>query len=65
MPQLASQRADAASPWPTMGEDDGIAGGDGAMAVRRGDRILAITAPLSSDSLRAMIRRINAEMRSK
>ncbi|HEU5049908.1 MAG TPA: zf-HC2 domain-containing protein [Gemmatimonadales bacterium] len=60
---LASQARDTASPWPTMGESDGIAGGDGAMAVRRGDRILAITAPLPSDSLRAMIRRLNATER--
>jgi hypothetical protein len=60
---LASQGADATSPWPTMGEDEGIAGGDGAMAVRRGDRILAITAPLPGDSLRAMIRRLNASER--
>ncbi|HEX6644314.1 MAG TPA: zf-HC2 domain-containing protein [Gemmatimonadales bacterium] len=59
---LASQRPDASSPWPTIG-DDGIAGADGAMAVRRGDRILAITAPLPSDSLRAMIRRLNASER--
>ncbi|HEU4827997.1 MAG TPA: zf-HC2 domain-containing protein [Gemmatimonadales bacterium] len=60
---LSSQRSDASSPWPTMDEGDGIAGGDGAMAVRRGDRILAITAPLPSDSLRAMIRRLNASER--
>ena len=60
---LASQRSDASSPWPTMDEGDGIAGGDGTMAVRRGDRILAITAPLPSDSLRAMIRRLNASER--
>ena len=60
---LASQRSDANSPWPTMDEGDGIAGGDGTMAVRRGDRILAITAPLPSDSLRAMIRRLNASER--
>ena len=60
---LASQRSDASSPWPTMDEGDGIAGGDGTMAVRRGDRILAITAPLPSDSLRAMIRRLNATER--
>lgn len=60
---LASQRSDASSPWPTMDEGDGIAGGNGTMAVRRGDRILAITAPLSSDSLRAMIRRLNATER--
>jgi len=57
---LASQRSDTGSPWPTIADSIGIAGGDGAMAMRRGDRILAITAPLSSDSLRAMIRRLNA-----
>lgn len=36
----------------------------GTMTMRRGDRILAITAPLPSDSLRAMIRRLNAELRT-
>ena len=39
--------------------------GDGAMAMQLGDRMLAITGALPSDSLRAMIRRLNAEMRSK
>jgi hypothetical protein len=39
--------------------------GDQAMAMQVGDRMLAITGALPSDSLRAMIRRINAEMRSK
>jgi hypothetical protein len=38
---------------------------DQAMAMQRGDRMIAITGALPSDSLRAMIRRINAEMRSK
>ena len=38
---------------------------DQAMAMQMGDRMLAITGALPSDSLRAMIRRINAEMRSK
>jgi hypothetical protein len=38
---------------------------DQAMAMQFGDRMLAITGALPSDSLRAMIRRINAEMRSK
>jgi hypothetical protein len=33
------------------------------MTMRRGDRMLAITAPLPTDSLRAMIRRLNAERR--
>ena len=53
----------AASPWPTVGES-GISGVDGTMAVRRGDRMLAITADgVPRDSLRAMIRRMNAEDR--
>jgi hypothetical protein len=38
---------------------------DQAMAMQVGDRMLAITGVLPSDSLRAMIRRISAEMRSK
>ncbi len=38
---------------------------DQAMAMQMGDRMLAIFGALPSDSLRAMIRRINAEMRSK
>ena len=38
---------------------------DQAMAVQVGDRMLAITGALPSDSLRAMIRRMSAEMRSK
>ncbi|MGH7578713.1 MAG: anti-sigma factor family protein [Gemmatimonadales bacterium] len=37
---------------------------DQTMAMQRGDRMIAITGALPSDSLRAMIRRINAEMRS-
>jgi len=36
-----------------------------AMAMQLGDRMLAITADLPPDSLRAMIRRLNAELRSK
>jgi hypothetical protein len=39
--------------------------GNHAMAMQVGDRMLAITADLPPDSLRAMIRRLNAEMRSK
>ena len=38
---------------------------DQAMAMQLGDRLLAITGALPEDSLRAMIRRLNAEMRSK
>ena len=36
-----------------------------AMAMQFGDRMLAITGDLPADSLRAMIRRLNAEMRGK
>jgi len=39
--------------------------GDRTMAMQRGDRMLVITGALPSDSLLAMIRRLNAEMRSK
>ena len=38
---------------------------DQTMAMQLGDRMLAITGALPSDSLRAMIRRLNAEMRGK
>jgi hypothetical protein len=38
---------------------------DGTMAMQRGDRMIAITGALPPDSLLAMIRRLNAEMRSK
>jgi hypothetical protein len=37
----------------------------GTMAMQRGDRLLVITGALPQDSLLAMIRRMNAEMRSK
>jgi hypothetical protein len=37
---------------------------DGMMAMQRGDRMLAVTGPLPNDSLRAMIRRLNAELRT-
>jgi hypothetical protein len=38
---------------------------DRTMAMQRGDRLLVITGALPPDSLLAMIRRLNAEMRSK
>jgi hypothetical protein len=49
------------------GDPNDLVGPDGnhAMAMQVGDRMLAITGNLPSDSLRAMIRRLNAEMRSK
>jgi predicted anti-sigma-YlaC factor YlaD len=37
---------------------------DGVMAMQRGDQLLAVTGRLPSDSLRAMIRRLNAAMRA-
>lgn len=43
----------------------GYQGVDGTMAMQRGDRMIAITGALPPDSLLAMIRRLNAEMRSK
>ncbi|HET8634930.1 MAG TPA: zf-HC2 domain-containing protein [Gemmatimonadales bacterium] len=60
---LASQRSEGKSPWPTM--DDSTAVSDGTMAMRHGDRMLAIQASPSvpADSLRAMIRRLNAANR--
>jgi anti-sigma factor RsiW len=39
--------------------------GGHAMAMQVGDRMLAITGDLPADSLRAMIRRLNAELRTK
>ena len=44
---------------------DAAPAADQAMAIQMGDRMIAITGALPSDSLRAMIRRMNAEMRSK
>jgi Putative zinc-finger len=55
----------------TVSGDSNRAGGitlshtDRTMAMQRGDRMLVITGALPSDSLLAMIRRLNAEMRSK
>jgi hypothetical protein len=44
---------------------NGVGPTDQTMAMQRGDRLLVITGALPSDSLLAMIRRLNAEMRSK
>jgi hypothetical protein len=44
---------------------DRYQGAGGTMAMQRGDRMIAITGALPADSLLAMIRRLNAEMRSK
>jgi anti-sigma factor RsiW len=60
---LLSRRGSAVSsfgsPDPAFSPDSG----GPMMTMRRGDRMLAITAPLPTDSLRAMIRRLNAERR--
>jgi hypothetical protein len=65
--QLLARRA-MTDPDSTLHRGDSAASAgdvDQAMAMQLGDRMLAITGALPSDSLRAMIRRLNAEMRSK
>ena len=70
---LLARRA-MSDPVPTVGRPDsgsrkstpsGTDHTDRTMAMQRGDRMLVITGALPSDSLLAMIRRLNAEMRSK
>jgi Putative zinc-finger len=59
---------DPSKGFPTDSTRDSIVirkGVDGTMAMQRGDRMIAITGALPPDSLLAMIRRLNAEMRSK
>ena len=59
---------DPSKGFPTDSSRDSIIirkGVDGTMAMQRGDRMIAITGALPPDSLLAMIRRLNAEMRSK
>jgi hypothetical protein len=64
--QLLSRRtATSADGGLSVTVSDATLPADQAMAMQLGDRMLAITGALPSDSLRAMIRRINAEMRSK
>jgi hypothetical protein len=65
--QLLSRRAIADVDSLFLPGDSNALGTDAshAMAMQLGDRMLAITGDLPSDSLRAMIRRLNAEMRSK
>ena len=69
--QLLAQRT-MTDPDPTVARADSTqpAGNipnhsDRTMAMQRGDRMLVITGALPPDSLLAMIRRLNAEMRSK
>jgi anti-sigma factor RsiW len=65
--QMLSRRAMADVDTVMLSGDSAGLGPDAshAMAMQVGDRMLAITGNLPSDSLRAMIRRLNAEMRSK
>jgi hypothetical protein len=60
-PDPASDTAKAGSSRSKRGAN----GADRTMAMQRGDRMLVITGALPQDSLLAMIRRMNAEMRSK
>ncbi|MFL5494778.1 MAG: anti-sigma factor family protein [Gemmatimonadales bacterium] len=65
---LLAVRAAGDSESLTLRTDSILGGGrptDQAMAMQVGDRMLAITGALPPDSLRAMIRRLNAEMRTK
>jgi hypothetical protein len=70
--QLLSRRA-MSDPSPSAAASDtsrsdslvGHPANDRTMAMQRGDRMIAITGALPPDSLLAMIRRLNAEMRSK
>jgi hypothetical protein len=68
---LLSRRT-MSDPNPTMASADSVSAGalgleplDRTMAMQRGDRMIAITGALPPDSLLAMIRRLNAELRSK
>ncbi|MGH7508412.1 MAG: anti-sigma factor family protein [Gemmatimonadales bacterium] len=68
---LLSRRS-MSDPYPTAGTADsirarllGLIPADRTMAMQRGDRMIAITGSLPPDSLLAMIRRLNAGMRSK
>jgi hypothetical protein len=63
---LLAQQTSNQDPTTTRVDSYGASGGpDRTMAMQRGDRMLVITGALPSDSLLAMIRRLNAEMRSK
>jgi Putative zinc-finger len=63
---LAQRTVSDQDPTSTRIDSNGVTGGtDRTMAMQRGDRMLVITGALPSDSLLAMIRRLNAEMRSK
>jgi hypothetical protein len=59
-PDPSATRTDSSRPTTQVYQ-----GAGGTMAMQRGDRMIAITGALPPDSLLAMIRRLNAEMRSK
>jgi Putative zinc-finger len=64
--QFLSRRGGEGATALAPGEVGRPSAGDQSMAMQvGGDRMLAVTGALPPDSLRAMIRRINAEMRSK
>jgi Putative zinc-finger len=63
--QLLSRRSGADSSSLALSADSARINDGHAMAMQVGDRMLAITGDLPSDSLRAMIRRLNAELRTK
>jgi hypothetical protein len=60
---LLTRRGSAVSSFGSRDPAFSPESGGPMMTMRRGDRMLAITAPLPTDSLRAMIRRLNAERR--
>ncbi|HET7424855.1 MAG TPA: zf-HC2 domain-containing protein [Gemmatimonadales bacterium] len=64
--QFLSRRGEGAATALAPGEVGLPSAADQSMAMQvGGDRMLAVTGALPADSLRAMIRRINAEMRGK
>ena len=64
--QLLARRSLAEIDTLASGATVGASAGDHSMAIPLGgDRMLAITGAIPADSLRAMIRRLNAELRSK
>ena len=64
--QFLSRRGGEGATALAPGEVGRPSAGDQSMAMQvGGDRMLAVTGALPADSLRAMIRRINAEMRTK
>jgi hypothetical protein len=64
--QLLARRSLAEIDTLATGATVGTSAADHSMAIPLGgDRMLAITGAIPADSLRAMIRRLNAELRSK